>query len=162
MLKIIRGGGVIPRPRKWRIVEFIPEDLHFVPHGRRRCQLEEEVLKVEEIEAVRLKDLVGLNQDECAERMQVSRQTFQRILTDARIKIARALIKGRAIRAAGGDFTRHVCRVHCPRCNKDWEESYEKFKTERNDYRCPKCGSGDITCCGRKKGGSCKNENCHP
>lgn len=53
-----------------------------MPFGKNRCQLNEETLKVEEIEAVRLKDLVGLNQDQCAAKMQVSRRTFQRIITE--------------------------------------------------------------------------------
>lgn len=38
----------------------------------------------EELEAIRLKDLEGFEQEECADRMQVSRPTFQRILLSAR------------------------------------------------------------------------------
>lgn len=91
----------MPRPKKWRIVEFIPSELYFVPQGKPRCELSEEVLKVEEIESIRLKDLEDLNQDECAEKMQVSRQTFQRILGEARTKIASALIEGKALRVNG-------------------------------------------------------------
>ncbi|PKM83126.1 MAG: hypothetical protein CVU89_03065 [Firmicutes bacterium HGW-Firmicutes-14] len=150
----------MPRPRKWRIVEFVPGELHFVPAGVPRCNLEEEVLKVEEIEAVRLKDIVNLNQDEAAEKMQVSRQTFQRILSEARTKIARALIEGKALRVHGGDFTQNVCKVVCPECNREWEESYEKLKNIEGDtYNCPHCGSEEILCC-RRKSGFC-TKGCH-
>jgi len=148
------------RPRKWRIVEFVPSELYFIPHGKPRCEIDEEVLKVEEIEAIRLKDLEDLNQDECAERMQVSRQTFQRILVEARTKVARALIEGKALRVAGGDFTRNICNVFCSKCEREWEDSYENYhKTQEGEYSCPHCGSNETFCCTRKKSfckGCCK------
>lgn len=132
-----------------------------MPFGKSRCETGEEILKVEEIEAIRLKDLANLKQDECAEMMKVSRQTFQRILSEARAKIARALVEGKAIRFGGGDFTRQVCRIFCSNCNKDWEESYENFKASQdNKYRCPNCGSDEIVCCGRKKSGFCSKRCC--
>ncbi len=150
----------MPRPRKWRIVEFVPQDLHFVPAGRPKCDLEEEILKVEEIEAVRLKDIESLNQDECAEKMQVSRQTFQRILSDARTKIARALIEGKALKVQGGDFTRNVCKVFCPKCKEGWEERYENYKEADGDnYKCPRCGS-EVIHCRNRMGEFCAN-CCH-
>lgn len=114
--------------------------------------MDEEILKVEEIEAVRLKDLEDLNQDECAEKMQVSRQTFQRILGEARAKIARALIEGKALRVHGGDFTRNVCRVFCGKCEQEWEDTYENYHhTKEGEYKCPHCGSSDTFYCNRKK-----------
>ncbi|ADG82111.1 hypothetical protein Tfer_0207 [Thermincola ferriacetica] len=143
----------MPRPRKWRRVEFVPGEICFVPAGRPRCGLEEEILKVEEIEAIRLKDILNLNQDECAAKMQISRQTFQRILSDARTKIATALIHGKALRVQGGDFTRNICRVTCRNCGKQWEESYENYqKVLDNECQCPYCGSKEIFCCKRNNG----------
>ena len=62
----------MPRPTKFRRVDFFPENNYFVPMGKPKCELEEIVLKVEELEAMRLKDIEELNQEECAERMQVS------------------------------------------------------------------------------------------
>jgi predicted DNA-binding protein (UPF0251 family) len=142
----------MPRPKKWRIVEIVPTEFYFVPQGKPMCELGEEVLKVEEIEAVRLKDLEDLNQDQCAEKMQVSRQTFQRILGQARTKIAGALIEGKALRVNGGDFTRNVCRVYCGKCEQEWEDTYEKYyNTKQEEYRCPRCGSNETFCCNRKK-----------
>ena len=64
----------------------------------------EEVLKVDELESIRLKDLLGLTQEEAARRMGVSQPTFHRILQAARRKIASALVEGKALRIEGGDF----------------------------------------------------------
>ena len=72
----------MPRPIKFRRVEFFPEDTYFVPWGKPKCVIEEIALKVEELEAMRLKDIEELNQEECGEKMQVSRQTFQNICDD--------------------------------------------------------------------------------
>ena len=59
----------MPRPPKFRHVEFLPQVTVFKPTGVPLRELEEEVLAVEELEAIRLKDLLGLEQEECAERM---------------------------------------------------------------------------------------------
>jgi len=85
------------RPVKNRRVENLPEYTYFVPAGIRKCEIEEIFIKVEELEAMRLKDVEDLNQEECAMRMLVSRQTFQNIIDSARKKIAIALIEGKAI-----------------------------------------------------------------
>lgn len=60
--------------------------------------LEEVILEIDEFEALRLKDKIGLEQTEAAERMKISQSTFQRILTSARKKIAEAITEGRAIK----------------------------------------------------------------
>jgi len=60
--------------------------------------LREEVLAADELEAVRLADVEGLYRADGAERMKVSRQTFDRILKRGRATIARALIGGQALR----------------------------------------------------------------
>jgi len=54
-------------------------------------------LNHEEIEALRLKNIEKLDQNECAEKMNTSQSTFQRILSSAYKKISRALIQGKAI-----------------------------------------------------------------
>ena len=66
------------RPVKCRRVKFFPEDTYFIPLGKRKCEVEEITLKVEKLEAMRLKDIEGLTQEECAESMQISRQTFSK------------------------------------------------------------------------------------
>ncbi len=61
-------------------------------------------LSVEEIEALRLVDLLGLTQEEAAARMGVSRKTLWRDLTSARRRLVEALINGWAIQISGGDY----------------------------------------------------------
>jgi len=66
--------------------------------------LEETVLTVDEFEAIRLKDLEGLDQANAAEKMKISQPTFFRLLDSARKKIADALVNGKAIRIEGGEY----------------------------------------------------------
>ncbi len=129
------------RPTKERRIEFIPEIKFFKPAGIPMSEIEEECLTMEEIEAIRLKDLECLNQEEAAEKMNVSRPTFQRILVEARRKIAESLIKGKAIRFQGGDYKLSE-EIHCPRCGKNYHKDYFAKKRcgkgQKHGY-CPKC-----------------------
>jgi predicted DNA-binding protein (UPF0251 family)/DNA-directed RNA polymerase subunit RPC12/RpoP len=147
VLKSLAGVDLMPRPVKWRKVSFIPGVRYFIPTGIPKCELEENLLKIEELEALRLKDLEGLEQEECAAKMEISRQTFQRILLAAREKLADALINGKAIRIEGGNFTSNICPIICESCGKEWDESYENFrKILEGTYECPDCGSKEVTC----------------
>lgn len=91
------------RPRCPRRVGCLPARNYFKPCGVPSSQLEEIVLAVDELEALRLADLEGLYQDRAARAMSVSRQTFGRIVEEARRKVAEALVKGKALRIEGGD-----------------------------------------------------------
>jgi predicted DNA-binding protein (UPF0251 family) len=82
-----------------------PETTYFKPAGVRVVDLEESTLSVDEYEAVRLKDLEGLEQEECARRMNISQPTFHRMIVAARKKIADAIINGKAIRIEGGNVS---------------------------------------------------------
>ena len=95
------------RPTKWRKIENIPITSYFVPAQSETLGIQENNLKLEELEAIRLKDLEGLEQGECAEKMEVSRPTFQRILLSAREKVADSLINGKMIHIDGGKY---VCK----------------------------------------------------
>jgi predicted DNA-binding protein (UPF0251 family) len=64
----------------------------------------ERILKVEELESIRLKDYLQLSQEEAAQRMGVSQPTFHRIITEAHQKVAEAFIEGKAIRVEGGHY----------------------------------------------------------
>ena len=86
------------RPLKPRLVKFNPNVTYFKPRAIPLSELEEVGLSIDEIEAIRLKDLEGLEQQIAAEKMGISQSTFQRILARARNKIAQALVEGRAIR----------------------------------------------------------------
>ncbi len=57
-------------------------------------------LTMEELEALRLKNVLELDQTEAAKQMGTSQSTFQRILSSANKKVADALINGKAIEIA--------------------------------------------------------------
>jgi predicted DNA-binding protein (UPF0251 family) len=64
----------------------------------------ETILTVDEFEAIRLKDLEGFDQAECAAMMEISQPTFHRLVTSARKKIADALTHGKTIKIEGGHY----------------------------------------------------------
>ena len=86
------------RPRICRRVNSIPNVTYFKPRGIPLNNLEEVVLEIDEYEAVRLKDLEGFEQSECAKKMSISQPTFHRLVVSARKKISDAIIHGKSIR----------------------------------------------------------------
>ena len=136
-------GDRMARPTKWRKIEHVPTVASFVPADHAGAGFGENILKLEELEAIRLKDIEGLEQEECAAKMQVSRPTFQRILLSAREKVADSLIGGKAIRIEGGNFTRNICPVKCLDCGHEWAESFEKMESG-GECVCPKCSSRNV------------------
>ena len=146
------------RPPKCRRVEYLPQLTYFKPAGVPIRDLTEVTLTVEELEAIRLKDLIGLEQEACAERMGVSRPTYHRILSAARQKVADALINGRAIKVEGGNFQVVLKHFRCEKCGSQWEEKCG----QRNNSNCPTCeaeevlrlnGDGSLFNCKRWKDG---------
>jgi len=132
----------MPRPPKCRRVAFIPDTTYFKPAGIPMRVLEEIVLSLEEAEAVRLKDIEGLEQEEGARRMNVSRPTFQRVLASARQKVADALLHGKAIRIGGGNFEMARRRFRCFN-GHEWDIPIE-VTAGRNPDTCPTCRNADI------------------
>lgn len=94
----------MPRPRKWRKVCCLPESDTFGPLNRPFLEDEMILMTVEEYETIRLIDLEGLTQEECAERMHVARATVQKIYNDARKILAASLVNGNMIKIEGGDY----------------------------------------------------------
>ena len=90
------------RPRRMRFVRSRPGVIYYKPRGVPLSSLEEVILNLEEFEAVRLTDHKFLEQDDASRKMNVSRQTFGRVLQSARRKIGEALAQGKAIRLEGG------------------------------------------------------------
>jgi len=133
----------MPRPPKWRRVGFIPEITYFKPTGVPLHSLEEVCLSIEEAEAIRLKDVEGLEQEECAQRMQISRPTFHRVLGPARRKLADALLNGKAIRIEGGNFEMAMRRFRCRSDGHEWDVPFETMVTQPPSA-CPTCKSPDI------------------
>ena len=112
------------RHHLWRKVSFIPPVTYFKPAGIPINNLDEINLLIEEAEAIRLKDLEGLEQEDCAQRMNVSRTTFSRILDSARQKVADVLLNGKAIRIEGGNFEMAVRRFRCI-AGHEWDVSFD-------------------------------------
>jgi predicted DNA-binding protein (UPF0251 family) len=95
---LILNNKHMPRPRLCRKIHFDPKVRYFKPQGIPLRFLEEVELSLEEMEAIRLKNVEGLEQIEAAEKMKTSQSTFQRILTSAYKKMAEALVRGKAIK----------------------------------------------------------------
>lgn len=148
------------RPTKWRKIENIPTVPYFIPSETDAPEVLKTILKLEELEALRLKDLEGLEQGECAAKMEVSRPTFQRILISAREKVADSLVNGKTIHIEGGNYTRNICPVRCSNCGNEWMESYENLEAIKNqEYSCPDCGSSSVSCSQTCKDKFCR-KNC--
>lgn len=88
----------MPRPKLRRKINFNPEVKYFKPQGVPMRFLEIIELSSEEVEALRLKNIEALDQNECAKKMNTSQSTFQRILSSAYRKTSEALINGKAIK----------------------------------------------------------------
>ena len=130
----------MPRPIKCRRVAHIPGTIYFKPAGIPLSELDEVVVSVDEIEAIRLKDIEGLEQEQGAEKMNISRPTFQRMLTSARGKIADALINGKAIRIDGGNVEMAQHRFRCAKDGQEWEVPSEELASGQPQC-CPKCNT---------------------
>lgn len=94
----------MPRPRKVCTVRGGPMSNVFKPKGIPARDLEEVILTVEGLEAIRLSDLEKTDHETAASQMNISRQTFGRILAEARQLIAEALVTGKMIRIHGGSY----------------------------------------------------------
>jgi len=132
----------MPRPPKCRRVAFLPNVTYFKPAGIPLRALEEVRLSVEEAEAIRLKDLEGFEQEQAAERMNISRPTFQRVLASARQKIGDALLNGRAIRIEGGSFEMAFRTFRCLN-GHEWDVPFEVMMSAPPQL-CPICNTPTI------------------
>ncbi len=125
------------RPKKHRRINCNPSCYYFKPKGIPMSELEEVILEGDELEAIRLGDLQNMSQEDAAVKMNISRQTFGRIVNKARAKIADSIINGKAIKLSEEisnelkskfQFVCSKCgyklrlrnssgRVSCPHCN---------------------------------------------
>ena len=130
------------RPQKNRFVKFDPAISYFKPRGIPMQSLAEVRLTVDEGEAIRLADLLGLSHEEAGRRMGVSRATFGRIVQKARKTVADALINAKAINIEGGNYKIIMeARIfNCRKCDKQWKEP----KGTGRPKSCPKCNHNDI------------------
>jgi uncharacterized protein len=107
------------RPKCCRHVGCIPDKNYFKPKGVPSSVLEEVILALDELEAVRLADFEGLYQEQAAGWMNISRQTFGRIIATAHKKIADVLINGKALKIEGGRIdVKEMRPLKCKKCRK--------------------------------------------
>ncbi len=85
------------RPKCDKKVGFCPKYGEFKPEGCTK-NIQNIEINREEAEALRLKNIENLNQNDSAKKMGISQSTFQRILTSAYKKVSLALIKGKIIK----------------------------------------------------------------
>ena len=129
------------RPPCCRRIAGAPRCALFKPAGIPASSLEEVVLQVDELEAMRLTDLEGLYQEQAAERMGVSRATLGRIVESARRKVSEALIQGKALRIEGGRIEMaEIRKFKCYDCQHAWELPFGTGRPEG----CPQCKSRNI------------------
>ncbi len=126
------------RPRKWRRICRMPSCSRFGPIG---SEAEDTVImSVDEYETIRLIDLEGMTQEECAGQMNISRTTVQGIYNDARGKLADSLVNGKVLFIGGGDF--ELCEggrgldgcCHRRGCWRDTDGSHTK-DTDKADNK---------------------------
>jgi predicted DNA-binding protein (UPF0251 family) len=128
------------RPKKCRWVEFEPGITFFKPQGIPLRNLEQMVISVDELEALRLSDYLGLSHEEVAKEMNVSRPTVTRMLARAHRAVADALVNGKAIKIQGGDYKLAEREYRCNSCSHIWSGSPGISSPEF----CPECQGSDI------------------
>lgn len=124
----------MPRPEKKRRIRCCPASYYFKPGGVPISDLEEIPLAADEMEAIRLADLNELFHEEAAEKMNISRATFGRILMRAHKKIADAIINGKAISIAENlspSLNDNLLKT-CKGCGR-------KFRLNLQNNKCHKC-----------------------
>ena len=126
----------MPRPQKDRKVFQPPIFTEFKPIGIGGNMLDDVVMSIDEYEAFRLADYLGMSQEEAAEEMEISRPTFTRLIESARKKVADMVVNGKRLRIEGGNviFRQHI--VRCANCG-------QMFTIRPNEIldKCPVCGS---------------------
>lgn len=129
----------MPRPRKWRKVCCLPDSNRFGPLDSPADASSIIMMAVDEYETIRLIDLDGFTQEECAVQMNISRTTVQGMYNDARKKLAESLVNGKVLWIEGGEYQlcdgaangcgRSGCRRH--RCGRGFNETPETSKADK-------------------------------
>lgn len=135
-------GNLMVRKVKRR-VSCLPKATYYKPREIPMCDLEIVNLSIEELEAIRLCDLLQVEQNEAADMMGISRKTFWNDLQKARQKVVDALVNGKAIEISGGDYVNSgECKVEffCRDCGNLWESPCSSGRPGA----CPSCSSKSI------------------
>lgn len=106
----------MPRPPKWRNICSLPRYNRFGPLSTPPQGTI--TMLLDEYEAIRLIDMEGYTQEECAVQMQVARTTVQGIYAKAREKIALAIVKGKFLQIEGGEYQLCKGQICGRRCHR--------------------------------------------
>jgi predicted DNA-binding protein (UPF0251 family) len=135
------------RPVLNKIINNIPLFVYYVPYGVSEDNLKEITLTLEELESLNLKDKQGLDQNDSAKKMGISRATFQRLLKSARKKMITAILEGKAIRFKGGNYIpdQNIEPVKCLKGTYHYRINKKDLKDKDQEYKlssinCPSCG----------------------
>lgn len=105
---------IMARPKKSRRICSVPNVRKYNVSKDISSMIE---ITVDEYEAIRLIDYVGLTQQECAKQMEVARSTITAIYDSARYKISDSIINQKGLKVADGDYelcpNSHYCCGHC-------------------------------------------------
>jgi len=129
----------MPRNKIPRQVNAPPEFARFKPTGVMSAALQQQELTLEEYEAVRLTDYLGMTHQEAAEEMGVARPTLTLLVEEARRKIMTFLVEGRELRIDGGDIHFRENLLKCRGCGRSF-----RVTMENEINRCPSCGSTEL------------------
>lgn len=133
------------RPTKERHVEQLPPVSQYKPVGVPLYSVDEIVVTVEEMEAIRLADVEGLDQEPASVSMGISRPTFHRILARAHTKIGKAIWEGKSFRIDGGTY-KVGCRgggqrrFRCGKCEHEWSVPHGQ-QGRGCSIPCPACSA---------------------
>lgn len=92
------------RPTKWRHVCSLPDNNRFGPLGVEVIEDDYIMMRLDEYETIRLIDLEGFTQAQCAQQMNVARTTVQAIYSRARSKLAKSLVDNKVLIIKGGEY----------------------------------------------------------
>ncbi len=94
----------MPRQKRCRRIGSYPDHWRFYSEDN-NADISEVVLSLDEYEVIRLLDLEGLTQEQCAIKMGVARTTVTAMYDSARKKLAELLVNGKGLRISGGNYT---------------------------------------------------------
>ena len=127
------------RPKKERMVHNPPVFVNFKPMGVRVSSLAQVFLTLDEYEAIRLADYLGMEHSEAAEEMEISRSTFTRLIEKARKKVSEFMVEGKELIIEGGNIHFRGNLIRCLDCGHMFKTSFEDEMT-----KCPVCGSANL------------------
>ena len=128
------------RPTKERRVLEPPKIQGMKPIGVPARFLERVFMTLDEYEAIRLADFDGLEHQQAAEAMGVSRPTFTRLIEKARKKVAEAIVGVKELLIEGGNYSFSTQLQRCMECG-----DFKRFESPNDLVKaCPSCGSDNI------------------